>query len=230
MSTESGQVPVKSDNSLDLIRVLGVIAVISGLLIVLAYQLTLPAVIKNRQIATGEAILEVIRGTVSYKGFALSEDGLTPLDAGSSDSPGMRKMYAGYDAAGNLLGVALEAAGQGYSDTIIVLYSYSPACECINGIKVVQNRDTPGIGDKIQKNLDFLKNFEQLDAKLNADKSGLANAIHTVKHGTKKNPWEVDAISGATISSRAVGKMLNNSTAASLPLLVKQFDKLKEQK
>ena len=30
--------------------------------------------------------------------------------------------------------------------------------------------------------------------------------IKTVKHGSKKNPWEIDAISGATISSRAVGR------------------------
>lgn len=229
MSDETNQAPAMPD-SFSLIKVLGVVAIISGLLIVLAYQLTLPAANRNREIALGEAVLEVIRGAQSFKSFALSENDLTPLTEKEANDPNTRKMYAGYDAGGALVGVALEAAGQGYSDTIRVLYSYSPACECINGMKVVQNRDTPGIGDKIQKDPNFLKNFEKLDAKLNADKSGLANAIVTVKNGTKRNPWEVDAISGATISSRAVGKMLNNSATAALPLLVKQFDKLKEQK
>ncbi len=66
-------------------------------------------------------------------------------------------------------------------------------------------RETPGIGDKILTDKDFLANFNALDVQLNADLTALANEVKTVKHGTKTEPWQVDAISGATITSRAVG-------------------------
>jgi Na+-translocating ferredoxin:NAD+ oxidoreductase RnfG subunit len=66
-------------------------------------------------------------------------------------------------------------------------------------------RETPGIGDKIITDEAFLKNFEALDVKLAADMKALANAVKVVKHGTKQNAWEIDAISGATVTSKAVG-------------------------
>ena len=44
--------------------------------------------------------------------------------------------------------------------------------------------------------------------------------IHIFKHGSKKNAWEVDAISGATISSRAIAKGLNGSAQEVLPKIV----------
>src|SRR5690606_10497165 len=105
------------------------------------------------------------------------------------------QVYIGYDAEGRLKGVAAEAAAQGYADVIRLLYGYSPECECITGISVVSSKETPGFGDKLITDAAFNANFEALDARLNADKSALANPIVTVKHGTKKNPWEIDAIS-----------------------------------
>jgi electron transport complex protein RnfG len=49
----------------------------------------------------------------------------------------------------------------------------------------------------------------------------LLNEIITVKHGTKKHPWEIDAISGATVSSKAIGKMLNNSAKKQFPRIAR---------
>jgi Na+-translocating ferredoxin:NAD+ oxidoreductase subunit G len=57
----------------------------------------------------------------------------------------------------------------------------------------------------------------------------LAHEIRTVKHGTKTNPWEIDAIAGATITSRAVGKGINDTAQALLPRIVRHLDKLKEK-
>jgi electron transport complex protein RnfG len=66
-----------------------------------------------------------------------------------------------------------------------------------------------------------------LDATLAADMQSLAHAIKTVKHGSKQNAWEIDAISGATVTSKAVGKGINDSAQKLLPLLVPHLDKLK---
>jgi len=80
-------------------------------------------------------------------------------------------------------------------------------------------RETPGLGDKISSDAGFLENFKNLEAKL-------LHAITVVKHGTKKNPWEIDAISGATVSSRAVGRMLQKSVQAVVPVISKNLDRI----
>ncbi len=83
--------------------------------------------------------------------------------------------------------------------------------------------------------MDYVANFDALDARLNAAGDALANAIVTVKHGTKKHPWQIDAISGATVSSKAEGKALNEASQYLLPRLlphigqIQQIDPLPEQ-
>jgi electron transport complex protein RnfG len=88
-------------------------------------------------------------------------------------------------------------------------------------------RETPGIGDKILTNHEFLANFKSLDVKLNADLTALANEVKAVKHGTKTKPWQIDAIAGATVTSRAVGKGINDAAQALLPKLVPNLEKMK---
>jgi Na+-translocating ferredoxin:NAD+ oxidoreductase subunit G len=51
-----------------------------------------------------------------------------------------------------------------------------------------------------------------------------------VKHGSKQHAWEIDAISGATVTSRAVAKGINDSAAELLPLLLPHIEKLKGEK
>ena len=48
-----------------------------------------------------------------------------------------------------------------------------------------------------------------------------------IKHGTKQNAWEIDAISGSTVTSKAVGKGIRESTQKLLPLLRPKIDQLK---
>jgi Na+-translocating ferredoxin:NAD+ oxidoreductase subunit G len=88
--------------------------------------------------------------------------------------------------------------------------------------------ETPGLGDKILIDKNFLANFDALDARLSADKKILQNPIITVKHGSKKNPWEIDAISGATITSKAVGKAINLGAEKLLPKLAEHLEQLKQ--
>ena len=49
------------------------------------------------------------------------------------------------------------------------------------------------------------------------DQSEIANPIVPVKHGDKANPWEVDGITGATISSVAIANILNRSAQYWMP-------------
>lgn len=217
----------KQNNSA-MIRTLTLIATISGLLVVLVVDATQPLIAENQRIAIEQAIFQVIPSAKQWKEYRLSKDNLVPVketDDGIS-------IYIGFNQQGDMTGIAAQAAAQGYADTIKLLYGYNPGCECITGIKIIKSAETPGLGDKIFKDLDFIANFKALDAKLNAKQTALENSIVTVKHGKKTEPWQIDAITGATVSSRAVGKALNKSAQYLLPKLaahLSQTIKLEEE-
>ena len=206
-----------------MIAVLSGIAMLSGFLVVLTAQLTAPIIEENQRRAIEQAILQIIPGTAYHKEYLVHEGNLAPAVKGE---PG-RTIYAGYDQQGELLGIAAKAGAQGYADMIHLLYGYDPGCACIRGFKVLKMAETPGLGDKIITDPNFQANFP-LEAKLDSQGLALLNPIITVKQGTKKNAWEVDAISGATISSKAVGKALNDSAQILLPELHPLIDQLKE--
>lgn len=207
-----------------MIRTLGIVATICGILIVSTYEGTLDAVSANKKLALERAVFKVIPGASSVKEFVVGAGGVQP--AGNGVPEGAVKLYAAYDRAGVLKGLAAEGAAKGYADTVRVLYAYDPEKQAITGVGVVSMRETPGIGDKIHTDAAFLKNFEALDARLSADMKSLANAIRVVKHGGKQNPWEIDAIAGATVTCKAVGKGINDSAQKLLPLLAPHLDKL----
>jgi electron transport complex protein RnfG len=104
------------------------------------------------------------------------------------------------------------------------MYAYSPEKQAITGFKVVDMRETPGLGDRVRSDPDFLKNFEDLDATIVDGKP--VNPVKVVKHGSKKNAWEIDAISGATISSRAVGMLIGKSVQDVIPVVRKNLERI----
>ena len=212
-----------------MIRTLGLIAAICGLIIVSAYQGTYDAVQENKRIAVERAVFKVIPVAKSIVEFAaLPTGGMEKIGASGTVPAGALKFYAGYDEGGGLAGIAAEGAAKGYADNVRILFAYDLATSSISAFSVVAMRETPGIGDKILVDKEFLANFP-LEAKVSADLKALANAIVTVKHGSKTKPWEVDAISGATITSRAVGKAINDAAQVLLPRIAPNLDKLKEK-
>lgn len=211
--------------SFAMLRTLGLVAALSGFLVVLAYQLTFPLIEENKRIAIERALFKVIPDAVSRRDYIVTDQGVIPADTATVEGP---RIYAGFNEQGQLAGVAMEAAAQGYQDIIRMLYSFDPDCQCIRGIEVLKMAETPGIGDKIAKDARFQENFVELDARLAANSSGLTNPITMVKHGTKTEPWQIDAISGATISSKAVARMLNDSAQQMVPVIMTNLDKLQD--
>ena len=203
---------------------LGGISMLAGFLVVLAVQITEPMIAENQRIAIEQAVFQVVPGATSRKDFFIDEQGLSSADA---PDPAGEKIYAAYDDQGSLKGIAVQTEATGYQDVIRILYGYDPTCQCVIGIKVLKMTETPGLGDKIAFDPGFLRNFESLDATLNAAGDALAHAIEAVKHGNKTHPWQIDAISGATISSNAVGRMINSSGQRMFPLIQQHLAALK---
>ena len=206
-----------------MVRTLGAIAMLSGLLVVLVFQYTKPIIAENQRVATEQAVFQVVPGASSRRDWILGADGLA---SGGGDIEG-QTVYAAYDDRGALIGIALAAAAQGYQDIVKLLYGYDPDCQCVRGIKILKMTETPGLGDKIAFDPAFLNNFEALDARLNVAGDALANPIHAVKNGKKQHAWQVDAISGATISSVAVANAINRSLQHAAPLLQRDLTRLK---
>lgn len=202
-----------------LVATLGGVALLCGVLIVAAFQSTLDPIAKNRRIALERSIFSLIPDGVTLHIYAVSAQGTIPLRSGQAMPKGAQRVYAVYDAHRHLRGLVAEAGAVGYADVVRVLYAYDPQRQAIVGFAVGAHRETPGIGDKIRTDAAFQKNFVALDARLDASGQALAHPIRTVKQGSKRNPWEIDAISGATITSRAVGRGINDSASVLLPRL-----------
>ncbi|NWG30313.1 MAG: FMN-binding protein [Rhodocyclaceae bacterium] len=212
-----------------MIRTLGLIAAICGTIIVAAYQGTYRAVQENKRIALERAVFKVVPGAQAIAEYwALPNGEIAKVGAGETAPADAIKFYAGYDTAGRLAGIAAEGAAKGYADTVRILFAWDPATRKIAGFSVVAARETPGIGDKVTKDRDFLANFP-LEAEPAADGRALAHEIRTVKHGSKAHAWEIDAIAGATITSRAVGRAINDTAQKLLPRIAMHLDTLKEK-
>jgi electron transport complex protein RnfG len=219
----------KAASAFSLMRALGVVSAICGIIIVLSYLATLDRAKANRRLAAERAVFKVLPAAKSVRPFlALADGGVVPAPEGDAP-PGAIRFYAAYDVAGKFAGIAAEGAAKGYADTVRVMFGYQAACQCIVGLGVVSMRETPGIGDKILTDRDFLANFKALDVKLKADLSALANEVKVVKHGTKTQAWQIDAISGSTVTSRAVGKVVNEAAEALLPRLVPKLESLEKR-
>jgi len=217
MSPETPLAPAPGGQTWPMLRAMVGIGAVCALAIVSAYQWTKPIIEKNRAEALRKAIFEVLPGASASATFRLDDSGgFVPL---TGKPAGERLVYAGYDGQGTLVGVAVEASGMGYQDTINLLYGYSPAREAIVGFQVLESRETPGLGDRINSDPEFLANFAALDVRLEADLSKLSHPIELVKKGEKSSPWQIDAITGATVSSRAVTDILRGSTEFWIPRL-----------
>jgi electron transport complex protein RnfG len=208
-------------SSWEMIRALGGIGILCSLLIVFAFQVTLPIIEKNKTEYLEKSIFNVLPGATSRVTYKITDDNnIEPIQV---DEPKARKVYAGYNDQGELVGIAIEASGQGFQDVIRILYGYSPDKKAVIGFTVLESKETPGLGDKIQSDPTFLSNFEALDVTLTDDGSAIKNPIEMAKSGNKHNPWQIEAITGATISSRAVTKILNQSTEEYIPIIEKNL-------
>ena len=163
------------------------VGVACAVAIVLVHEATRPIIAKNRIQRRNRAILDVLPGAEASAAFVWTPGGFSPA---SGDEAADAQVFAGYDAQHRLVGVAVEAQGRGYQDLVHVLYGYDFQRQAIIGFRVLQTRETPGLGDRIGTDAAFLQNFEALDVRLNQD-GAVAHPIQLVKPGQKTAPWQI---------------------------------------
>jgi len=192
------------------------VGVACALVIVIVYEVTRPIIQRNKIELRKQAIFDVLPGVKKSAAFRLKKNS-GRFEPTAVESEGEDLVFVGYDDQDELVGLALGAQGMGYQDTIRLLYGYSFEAQAIIGIRVLESLETPGLGDRIETDAEFLRNFEKLDVRLTANGDELANPIEFVKPGKKTAAWQIDGISGATISSQATAQMLGESAAKWIP-------------
>lgn len=201
-TTSTALAPQSGPSSFRLILTLGIAGFFSGLLLVGVYLSTLPAIQQHRAESLRKAIFQVLPGCTEYQTLELRDGQLAAVqeaEQGSSEGEVAPRVYAGYNAAGEFIGFAIQGEEPGFQDLIGAIFGYQPEEKVIIGFEVLESKETPGLGDKIMKDEDWLANFDALQVE---------PAIEVVKKGQGQRPNQVEAITGATISSKAVVRLL----------------------
>jgi electron transport complex protein RnfG len=192
-----------------LVLTLSVAGALAGLLLVFVYYGTQPAIQAHKAERLRAAVEEVLGGPERYETRWIVDGALVDEPPAGADPASLERLYVGYAADGAPVGVAFVAAAPGYQDVIQLMLGYDPARRTLLGMKVLESRETPGLGDKIEKDADFVGQFAGAQPPLEGVKKG--------KGGD--DPHEVDMITGATISSRAVIQIIDRALARLGPVL-----------
>jgi len=207
------QVPVKeSASTLRLVATLAIAGALAGLLIVLVNQHTKPLIDKYKAEQLQIAVYEVLPGIERYNTYYLVDGALaTSLPQGAKESE-YKRIYVGYDTAGQIQGIAISRGESGFQDIVQVLFGFDPASGKLMGMKILDSKETPGLGDKIFKDMNFVNQFF----------ASPQTPLIGVKAGAGKGvPGEIDMITGATISSKVVIGIINNGLSEWNPIIEK---------
>lgn len=212
------QIPQTDVPSWRLIATLAVAGALAAVLLAVVSDLTRERIAANKAAVLKEAIGVVLHDAdriVSLKenadGLELDEEVVYLND----------RIFFGYDADGRPLGFAMVGGAYGYgSDPIRLIFSYDASTREVLGLKVLEHKETPGIGTKIEDDAAFAGQWSKpvgdgtrrraprlvaADASLVAVRSDATPATDA-----DVERHEVDTISGATISSKAVIKIVND--------------------
>ena len=205
------EVPQKKPAStFRLVATLAVAGTLAGLLIVLVNQHTKPIIDKYKAEQLQKAVYEVLPGTDRYDTYYLVDSSLSlNLPEGAKESE-YKRVYVGYDADKKLNGVAMSRGESGFQDVIMIIFGVDPITGKLKGMKVLDSKETPGLGDKIFEDMAFVNQFF----------AGPDTPLIPVKPGTGKGePGEIDTITGATISSKKLIEIINHALEEWKPIL-----------
>ena len=210
---QSQEVPVKAQvSAFRLVATLAIAGALAGLLIVLVNQHTKPIIDKYKAEQLQKAVYEVLPGVERYNTFYLVDDALSmSLPAGAKESE-FKRIYVGYDANSKISGVAISRGESGFQDVVQIIFGFDPSNGKLSGMKVLDSKETPGLGDKIFKDMAFVDQFF----------AGPETPLVGVKIGAGKGePNEIDTITGATISSKVVISIVNHALEEWNPIIEK---------
>ncbi len=190
-----------------LLATLGGAGALAGLLIVLVYGWTRPRIEAHRAAVLRDAIEEVLHAPARADTLFVLNGALV-ADPGNAAREKLDRVYRGYDDAGRPTGYAIVASEPGFQDQVELIFGYNPATHEILGMKILESKETPGLGDRIER------------PAFGAQFAGRTAPVTGVKGSAPPDDRSaVVMITGATISSRTVIREINNAVAHWQPLI-----------
>ncbi len=174
--------------------VLTAITVLSGGVLAGLDSVTAPAIKLNRMKELKAAISDV----------------LPKYDYYDEIVGGKMVLYVGRNKGEEVpVGVAFRVIGNGFQGKISIMVGVKADFLEMTGLKVLQQMETPGLGTKIVEDPSDDENPYWFPDQFKGLKP--EPMIEMVKNIEPTKPTEIQAISGATISSKAVVKILNEN-------------------
>ncbi len=190
------------NNTAKIIIVLTIITIISGGVLAVLDSYTRPRIEAYQAKLRNEAISAVLPPGVKIK--TIKKDDMTFYKASKN---------------GQDVGYAFQVSGGGYQSQIVIMVGVSPDFSEILGTKIIAQVETPGLGTKIENdptNKDnsgwFMKQFKGVRT---------VPEITYVKNAKPSRDNEIEAITGATISSKSVVAIMNKGIEEAREILNK---------
>lgn len=167
--------------------ILLVITMIAGLLLGFANDLTKEAILENSKISKED---------LNY--IMPKADKIQDMDVELKEDGGIKEIYEAVSGS-EVIGYVLKVNSKGFHGPIDFVVGISKD-DKVSGVKVLSHTETPGLGAKISEDK-FISRFK--------DKP--ANGLLEVVKVTPNKDTEVEAVSGATTSSKASVTAVNEA-------------------
>jgi electron transport complex protein RnfG len=177
------------NESLRMVMVLSLITVISGGSLAVVDSFTKPKIEVNKVRAIKTGLKQLIPGAADFQKIEIQEDGDKFV------------VYRGLKDR-QLMGWGFILSGSGFQDKISIIAATDPSISKLLGIEVLEQKETPGLGDNIKKE-GFRAQFKGLS---------VLKMIGFVKN-KKPMPGSnmIQAISAATISTQKLLSIINDN-------------------
>ncbi|MBN2373695.1 RnfABCDGE type electron transport complex subunit G [bacterium] len=168
-----------------LVTVLTVLCVLAAMALARVYEFTKDPIVNQRRLAKLRAVEAVIPEHENQP----DQDTVT-IDIGEGNK---RLVYRG-TLEGQITGIAFEvSSSKGYGGEVVAMLGLDPN-GLIYGIEIVRHSETPGLGAKITTP-EFRSQFK-------------GRSISNTKFMLKKDGGDIDQVTGATTSPRAIVKAI----------------------
>ncbi len=172
----------KNNSIAKLVITLTIIGAFGALFLAGVYEWTIPHILEHEARAREQAIMEVLPDLDYYEEVTHND----------------KIFYEGYDENDNLVGVAVSLKGGGYAGEIEIMIGTDPQEGKILNIYVLNHQETPGLGARITEE-QFREDF----------KDAPFSELEIVQR-TPEEPYEIEAIAGATMSVEAVKNIVSD--------------------
>ncbi len=199
----------KMGKKLQYTLVLGVISIITAVSVGVTYVTTKEKIRQREEARRTEAILAVLPGIEGQ-----------PQEVTSPGVPPEEKVYKGLDSEQKLIGYAALGQAQGYSSTIKTMVGLSPDTEKILAIKILAQSETPGLGTRVMEIASTKTLWKLLMGGGEApaaepltpwfQEQFRNKALNQLTVVREADPSKIQAITGATISTKAVVASVEN--------------------